>query len=626
MRFVSFLAALVLAPTLVWANDAALQEIIDSHWAYTLEQDPLLATSLGVREYDGLLRDESLAAMDARKAKFEAFLTALEEIDSETLPPKAALNYRLLEQDLRTNVAALSYPQRAMIFTRFYGWHMRLASLPDRVPFFTLADYQSYIARLNAFPAQNAQAIETTKTAIAQGMVHACSALEGYDRTITAQITTQPERSRLWAPFKERPGFIDQATWNALTKAGRAAIGDAVVPALRTWLKVYRKDYMKNCQETAGIGTQPRGTDYYAHRIKRYTTTTLSAREIHQIGLSQVSRIRREMRTIMDRVKFDGRFQEFQAFLRTDPRFYPQSKEELLQKTALIAKQADGELPKLFGHLPRMPYTIKAIPREIAQGNTTAYYELPAGDGTRPGVYRVNTTELNQRPLYEMEALTLHEAVPGNHLQIAIQQELEDLPNFRRYGGHDAFSEGWGLYAERLGKEMGFYTDPYSDFGRLSYEMWRACRLVVDTGIHVLGWTRQQAIDFMADNTALSETNIAAEVDRYITWPGQALAYKIGEIKIRDLRQLSEDTLGPLFDLRAFHDELLSQGALPLNILETRMRDWIRAQGGILPEPRRQQEERGERRPDRGEQGGRQGGGRGGQGGGQGGGNGPPGQ
>lgn len=592
------LLALPAANTL--ADTKALNAVIDAHWAFELEQDPVFATSVGERAYDTLLADLSIAAMDARKARHGELLAQLDAIKTETLTTEETLNHRLLSQTLRDSISALSFPQRAMIFNRFIGWHIAIANLPDRVPFETLADYQSYIARLNAFPKQNAQAIATTRTAIAQGMVHACAALDGYDQTIAAQITTQPSQSRFWQPFQARPKSISQTDWNALTADARKAIGDQVMPALRLWLKVYKSEYLANCQKEVGAQALARGDDYYKSRIKYHTSTDLGAREIHQIGLSQVSRIRREMRSIMDAVKFDGRFSEFQAFLRTDPRFYPKTGQELLEKTALIAKRADGELTKLFGHLPRMPYTIKAIPAAIAPGYTTAYYEQPSGDGMRPGVYRVNLTALDQRPLFEMEALTLHEAVPGHHLQIAIQQELTGVPNFRRYGGDTAFTEGWGLYAERLGLEMGFYQDPYANFGRLSYEMWRACGLVVDTGVHALGWGRQQAIDFMADNTALSESNITAEVDRYITWPGQALAYKLGERQLRAMRALAEDTLGDTFDIRSFHDVVLSQGAIPLNLVEERVRDWIRSQGGSLPQERSKPSEGQDRQNEQG--------------------------
>jgi len=301
----------------------------------------------------------------------------------------------------------------------------------------------------------------------------------------------------------------------------------------------------------------------------------LSAQKIHAIGLAEVQRIRAEMDDIIRKVKFGGAFREFVDLLRTDPRFYVTTPDALLKETALVLKKMDGELPRLFRTLPRLPYGIRPIPDHSAPGNTTAYYFPGSGDGTRAGYYYVNTYDLKSRPLYEIEALSLHEAVPGHHLQIALQQELGGLPAFRRFNGFTAFVEGWALYSERLGLEVGFYQDPYSDFGRLTYEIWRACRLVVDTGMHALGWTRQQAIDYMADHSASTLLNITNEVDRYIAWPGQALAYKIGELKIRELRALAEKELGPRFDLRAFHDVLLLQGAVPLDVLEGMVKDWI---------------------------------------------------
>ncbi|MEM7570057.1 MAG: DUF885 domain-containing protein [Pseudomonadota bacterium] len=596
--------ALVLSAALLFAagvshakvDDGKLQKIIDKHWAYTLEQDPLLATSVGVRDYDQQLGSLSLKNMDKRKGRLEKFLGDLEKIEEDRLSDGAKLNKTLLEGQLRTDVAALSYPQRAMLFTRFYGWHFTIANLPDQLPFFTMADYESYISRLNDVSRYNSEGMATTRWAIQNGMTLPCVSLTGYERTITGQITQTAEASRFWEPFNTRPNTIDRQNWKRLKAMARTAINDRVMPDLRTWADVFTREYMPACQQEVGASQLSRGTDFYQHRVKRYTTLSLAPRQIHQTGLSEVSRIRREMQAVMDDVNFTGSIDDFLTFLRTDPRFYAKSGEELLQKTALIAKKADGGLPALFGTLPRMPYTVKPIPAALAEGNTTAYYEQPAGDGTRPGVYRVNLTSLDQRPLFELEALTLHEAVPGHHLQLALQQELTDIPNFRRFGDYTAFIEGWGLYAERLGLDMGFYEDPYANFGRLSYEMWRACRLVVDTGLHMLGWSRDQSIDYMAYNTALSQENIEAEVDRYITWPGQALAYKTGEMKIVALRDLARKTLGDSFDIRAFHDTVLGAGALPLSALESRVHSWIEANGGQLPKRKQPQEERSKRK------------------------------
>jgi uncharacterized protein (DUF885 family) len=323
----------------------------------------------------------------------------------------------------------------------------------------------------------------------------------------------------------------------------------------------------------------PRGREFYRHRVRQFTTLDVEPQQIHDTGQAEVRRIKAEMEAVIREAGFKGDFNAFVEFLRHDPRFYAESPEQLLKEVSLVLKRMDGELPKLFKTLPRTPYGIREVPDFIAPRTTTAYYQPPAGDGSRAGFYYVNTHNLKGRPLYEIEALSLHEAVPGHHLQIALAQELNDVPPFRRFAGFTAFVEGWGLYAERLGLEVGFYRDPYRNFGRLSYEMWRACRLVVDTGMHYLGWTREQAITFMADNTALSLHNITAEVDRYIAWPGQAVAYKTGELKIRELRDLAEERLGDGFDVREFHDAVLASGAIPLSALEANVRMWIDRKG-----------------------------------------------
>ncbi len=309
--------------------------------------------------------------------------------------------------------------------------------------------------------------------------------------------------------------------------------------------------------------------------MRQFTTLDVDPQQVHDTGQAEVRRIKAEMEALIKQVGFQGDFKAFVEHLRNDPQFYADSPEQLLKEVSLVLKRMDGELPKLFRKLPRTPYGIREIPDFIAPRTTTAYYQPPAGDGSRAGFYYINTYNLKSRPLYEIEALSLHEAVPGHHLQIALAQEQDEVPPFRRFAGFTAFVEGWGLYAERLGLEVGFYQDPYRNFGRLSYEMWRACRLVVDTGMHYLGWTREQAIQFMADNTALSLHNITAEVDRYIAWPGQAVAYKTGELKIRELRRLAEERLKDRFDVREFHDVVLANGAVPLSVLEANVKAWL---------------------------------------------------
>jgi uncharacterized protein (DUF885 family) len=400
--------------------------------------------------------------------------------------------------------------------------------------------------------------------------------LRGVPDQIEGQLTGDPVKSPLYAPFENIPASVSDAERSRLQAAGRDAIVRGIFPALTAFRDFVRGTYLPAGTRAIGASTLPDGEAYYAYAIRQNTTTTLTADSIHRIGLAEVARIRAEMDSVLKRVRFTGSFQEFLVFLRTDPRFYYATPEDLLTGYRDISKRADAELPKLFAELPRNSYGVKPFPDYEAPSQTTARYYPGAEDGSRSGTFMVNLYRLDMRPKYEMEALTLHEAVPGHHLQISRGQELTGLPAFRRNAGYTAFVEGWALYAESLGPAMGFYTDPYSRFGQLTYEMWRACRLVVDTGMHHLGWTRQQAIDFMKANTAKSEQDVIVEIDRYIVWPGQALAYKLGELKIRELRARAERELGPRFDIRAFHNAVLDNGALPLDVLEREIDRWIR--------------------------------------------------
>ena len=373
------------------------------------------------------------------------------------------------------------------------------------------------------------------------------------------------------------PNAIPYADRERLQQAAQDVIDETVVPAYREFSNYFNDIYLPASRDSIGASSLPNGEAFYEYRTRFYTTTQMTPDEIHRVGLNEVKRIRDEMQLVIDELEFEGSFQDFLHFLRTDPQFYYETPEELFEGYLAISKRIDPEVVKVFGKLPRMPYGLRPIPDNIAPDTTTAYYSGPAADGSRPGYYYVNLYKPEVRPRYEMEVLTIHEAVPGHHLQIALQMELEAMPNFRKYSGFTAFTEGWGLYSESLGYEMGLYRDPYSHFGALTYDMWRAVRLVVDTGMHYKGWTRQQAIDFFKDNAAKTEQDIVNEIDRYISWPGQALAYKIGQLKMLELRRRSEQALGDDFDVRAFHDALLGGGALPLEILETRMNRWLAA-------------------------------------------------
>lgn len=555
----------------------AFQSLMDEHWAWTLEQSPTFATSLGVRDYDDRLGSVSLEAVAARDAKSAAFLERLEAIDADALEPAARINYDLLRLDLQNDAEAAPFGMEYLLMTNRFGPHSTLTRLPDRLPFFTKADYESYVARLGDTPRYLREAETTLRAGAAAGWTQPCAPMEGVEASIRFHAVDSAEDSVFMKPFAEKPDTISTRDWNRLQRRAERAIERGVLPAFAQYADFYAEEYAPACREDLGASGFPGGDEYYAYRARFFTTTDMTVDEIHELGISEVARIRAEMMDVIEEVEFEGDFKAFQEFLRTDPQFYAETPEELVAAVSVIAKKADGAMPLLFGTLPRMPYTVLPVPEDIAEGTTTAYYERPAGDGTRAGVYRINTSLLDQRPLFELEALGLHEAVPGHHHQIALSQEL-DLPPFRRFGGFTAFIEGWGLYAESLGLEMGFYEDPYSNFGRLSYEMWRACRLVVDTGLHAKGWTKQQAMDFMAENTALSLHNIEAEVNRYITWPGQALAYKVGELKMQELRDRAEAELGADFDVRRFHDALLENGAVPLSFLEAHIDGWIAAE------------------------------------------------
>jgi uncharacterized protein (DUF885 family) len=450
------------------------------------------------------------------------------------------------------------------------------------VPLVTVRDFENYIARLRAFDAYAAGYIELLRAGIAAERTLPAVILRGYEPTIETHIVDDPKRSLLYEPLVDLPPTVPESEHERLRDAAQAAIRSGVVAGYRRFRDFMRDEYVPSARGSIGASALPDGRDFYRHRVRKYTTLDITPEEVHQTGLAEVARIRAEMQEIMRQVEFDGDFAEFVEYLRNEPKFYAETPEGLMKEAALILKRIDGKLPELFGRLPRMPYGLREIPAYIAPRTTSAYYQPPTGDGTRAGFYNLNTFNLKSRPLYALESLSLHEAVPGHHLQIALQQELEDLPNFRRFGGATAFVEGWALYAERLGLECGFYTDPYSDFGRLSMEMWRACRLVVDTGMHYLGWTREQAVEFMAANSAESIHNIEAEIDRYIGWPGQALAYKIGELKIRELRARAEAELGEKFDVRAFHDAVLGGGSVPLDVLEQQIEAWIaEVQGSV---------------------------------------------
>ncbi|MEO9634488.1 MAG: DUF885 domain-containing protein [Parasphingorhabdus sp.] len=573
------LAMLINVPVLAQSdnsqNATELHNIIDSYWAYQLEQFPEFASSLGVDDPTGRVSDASLEAEEGRVAKAKTWLAQLNALDINSLSEDDKTNFGILRRSLVEQIEANGYGQRTINFTNRGGWHQNFASMQNNLPFRNAQDYKTYVNRLKQYAKVNDQSIAVANEALAGGYVQPCVSMVGYETSISGLITEDPRESRFFEPFKRKvPDGMDPEVFEGLAGSALATISALINPALQKHYNWYTKDYAPNCAKAPGVSAQPGGAEYYDFRIRQMTTTEKSADEIHNIGVSEVARIRAEMVEVAKEAGYDTR-EAFIEHLRTDPKYYAKTPEELMEKVARVTKIIDGKMPSIIGKLARLPYGIKKIPAETAEGTTTAYYNPGSPDVGIAGFYYVNTSKLDQRPFWEIPALSVHEAVPGHHMQIALQQEL-DMPDFRKHGAFfTAFVEGWGLYSERLGIEMDLYDTPAKNMGRLSYEMWRACRLVVDTGIHSKGWSKQQAIDFMTDNTALSTANIEAEVNRYISWPGQALAYKMGELKIRELRAKATSELGNKFDLRDFHDVVLGQGAVPLDMLEAQVNRWI---------------------------------------------------
>ena len=567
----------IAAPAYADAN-GDLKALVDAYWAEVLKEQPIFASSLGIDTYAGEIGDYSLAGRDRQAASAAAFLKRLDSLPADRLNAASKVEAGILRRSLNSIIEGNNYGQRTINFTTYSSWHQNFAGMAEGSPFKTKADFESYNNRLKQYSKVNDDSIEVANMAIKGKFTQPCETLSGFEATITGLMTDDERKSRFFGPYKgTRPQAVSQAEFDVLAAEAIISIDTVINPALKKQLDWYTASYKPACAKAPGVSAQPGGAAYYNFRIREETTTELSAEQIHALGLKEVARIRAEMVGVATKAGYPSR-EAFIQHLRTDPQYYAKTPEELMEKVARVTKFLDSKMPSLFNHLPTLPYGIKEIPAETAEGTTTAYYYPGSPQIGLSGTYFVNTSKLNQRPFWEIPALSVHEAVPGHHHQIALQQELP-LSDFRKNGVFfTAFTEGWGLYSERLGIEMGLYDTPAKDMGRLSYEMWRACRLVVDTGIHAKGWSKQQAIDFMTDNSALSAANIEAEVNRYISWPGQALAYKLGELKIRELRALATKELGPKFDLASFHDAVLGQGAVPLDVLESQIKDWIAAQ------------------------------------------------
>ncbi len=552
--------------------------IFDDYWANEMREDPFAATTAGVSDYNAAAPAIAPADHRRRAASAESFLERLNAIDRSALSESDSLSVELLTFILRHDIALARFDGWRIPFLADTGFHTDFAYVASATSFRTEQDYVDYIARLRELPAYIDQNIANMRQGLADGFTQPKEILPFIIPSFEAQIKDNAAAHPYFAPFRSMPDTIPARRRASLMEEAKTVLGGEVIPAFSRALAFMTGEYISGARETLGADKLPEGEAYYAALVKYYTTLEDATPDsVHKTGLREVTRIRKEMEGVIAEIGFDGSFKEFIEYLRTDEQFYPKTPEDLLERAAWIAKDIDGRLPAYFGKLPRQPYSVEPVPAEIAPNYTTGrYIGAPAG-ADRGGQYWVNTYALDKRPFYELTALTLHEATPGHHLQSALALEVEDAPEFRKDFYPHAYGEGWGLYAEKLGVEMGVYETPYDDFGRLSYEMWRACRLVIDTGIHSKGWTRQQAIDYLAANTALSLHNVQTEVDRYIAWPGQALAYKMGELTIWELRRKAESELGEDFDIRKFHDAVLTGGGLPLDVLAKRIDAYIEA-------------------------------------------------
>ncbi len=555
--------------------ETQLRALFDATWQKELAADPLMANYLGDNRYNDQWTDMSAEAIERRHQHDRSTLEALRAIPRTALSPAAQLDYDLFEREYTQRLA--SSPFKPYLYSiNHQGGIQTLHEVTELLQFRTTKDYEDWLVRLERVGTVIDQHIALLEQAAREGRTQPRVIMQRIPLQLAMQNVAKPEQSPFFEPFTRFPEEFDAATRARLSAAGRSAIERVVLPAYARFTKTFNEIYLPSTRASVGISETPQGRDFYRERIAYHTTLgSLTADEIHEIGLAEVRRIRAEMMAIKDKVGFKGSMQEFLTFLRTDPQFYYKSSQELFEGYLAVSKKIDPNLVRLFGKLPRTPYGLRPIPMTSAPNTTTAYYQGPATDGTRPGFYYVNLYRPEVRPKYEMEVLSIHEAVPGHHLQIALAMEQSEMPDFRRNASYTAFVEGWALYSESLGEELGLYQDPYSKFGQLTYDMWRAVRLVVDTGIHAKGWTREQAIAFFIDNAAKTEADIINEIDRYISWPGQALAYKIGQLRIQNLRREAESALGSRFNVRAFHDTVLETGAVPLDLMERHVRRWI---------------------------------------------------
>jgi uncharacterized protein (DUF885 family) len=575
---------LLLASLLLLASSASFGDassdfatLLDEHWEWRMATSPVMASRLGDRRYNDQWPDNSLDGIEKRHVERQEFLRRVYAIEKNSLSADDQLNYELFRRQLQENVDEHQFNGHLMPFAH-RGGIQNPENLISQLSLRTIEDYEDWLGRVQKLDDIIDQEIELAEEGRKRGVIPPKVLLQRIPDQLALQVVEFASESPLFKAFDDMPDSIAATDRERLRAAATDALEDEVLPAYKKLDRYFNQEYLPAARDSVGLSELPNGSVWYEHLARSFTTTRMTPDEIHRLGLEEVKRIRDEMKKVIAEVQFEGSFEEFLVFLRTDPQFYYDNPEDLHEAYLATSKRIDPELVNLFGLLPRMPYGVKPIPDSIAPDTTTAYYSRPAADGSRAGTYWVNLYRPEVRPKYEIEVLTVHEAMPGHHLQIALQQELGGMPEFRRFLGFTAFVEGWGLYSERLGYDLGLYEDPYSKFGQLTYDMWRAVRLVVDTGLHYKGWTRQQAIDFFKANAAKAEHDIVNEIDRYILMPGQALAYKIGQLKILALRDRAERQLGEDFDVRAFHDHLLGAGALPLDLLEQRMDAWLAIQ------------------------------------------------
>ena len=556
--------------------DESLQRVIADYERFQRQYDPLSAGAEGDREALRRLPDATPEAEQAQRKELVAFGERLGAIDARQLSGESALNHTLLTRIVKESIEETGFDFGRIAFQNDSGFHTLADYVGRTTTIASREDADAWLARLAALPTYYEQNVANLKRGIKTRYTQPRIVVDRVLQVARKQVEVKPEDSSLLLPFARMPASIPAAAQAEYRSKALAIVRDKIYPAQRAFAEFMAREYVPAARPAIAWRTTPGGEASYRYLVREQTTTDMTPDQIHKLGLEEVARIRGLMEKAIAATDFKGTFPEFLKMLRTDPRFYARTPAELLEKASEIAKRADDQLPRLFGTLPRLPYGVRPVPAEMAEGYTTGRYWQGSMQMGQAGGYMVNTSHLDQRGLYELPALTVHEAVPGHHLQIALSQELSGLPYFRRNIGVTAFTEGWGLYSEFLGEEMGIYRDPYEIFGRYSYEMWRACRLVADTGIHWLGWDIEQARRCFTENSALATHNIQTELERYISWPGQALAYKIGELRFRQLRREAEQALGERFDIREFHDTLLLGGPLPLDVVELRVRDWIK--------------------------------------------------